>query len=391
MSGRRSGAVAARGRAGGRGRRLLVAALGARRRRAPRRGRDPEAGPGADRLAARTPSGPTSSRRRRRTSTSCSRSRRSGAMVTNGVDRPTSLAERLRHHRRRRARRRPTASTGNQGFGVDEDVRARPRRRRVHDPHRHPRRRRARVHADHRAPSRPTTTSSTAPSPACSATSSRTAGHLARGDHQRRRHRPEHARHAVHAVAARRGRRPDDERGQGARRARRRRPAAPGRPAAPFGVRLDPDRVEHAPSTEAWKPGSVVLVEGSDLVRADIQARFASDEQAVKMRARALEETDRIVGRLLDHVEPDDLVMVVGPTPPQEPRRPQRRGGARARLRARAAALDHHAARRLRQPHRRRADRAHLLRARPTRRDGRPADGDRRRRRLARRAPRRSS
>jgi hypothetical protein len=87
--------------------------------------------------------------------------------------------------------------------------------------------------------------------------------------------------------------------------------------AAPFGVRLDPDRVERA-FTDAFQPGSVVLVEGSDLVRADIQARFASDEQAVKMRARALEDTDRIVGRLLDHVEPGDLVMVVGPAPPQE-------------------------------------------------------------------------
>jgi hypothetical protein len=61
----------------------------------------------------------------------------------------------------------------------------------------------------------------------------------------------------------------------------------------------------------------VVLVEGSDLVRADIQAKFASDEQAVKMRARALEDTDRIVGRLLEHTAPDDLVMVVGPAPPQ--------------------------------------------------------------------------
>jgi hypothetical protein len=87
--------------------------------------------------------------------------------------------------------------------------------------------------------------------------------------------------------------------------------------AAPFGVRLDPDRVERA-FDDAWQPGSVVLVEGSDLVRADIQARFASDEQAIKMRARALEDTDRIVGRLLDHVESGDMVMVVGPTPPQE-------------------------------------------------------------------------
>jgi hypothetical protein len=87
--------------------------------------------------------------------------------------------------------------------------------------------------------------------------------------------------------------------------------------AAPFGVRLDPDRVERA-FDAAWRPGAVVLVEGSDLVRADIQSRFASDEQAVKMRARALADTDRIVGRLLEHVEPSDMVMVIGPTPLQE-------------------------------------------------------------------------
>lgn len=87
--------------------------------------------------------------------------------------------------------------------------------------------------------------------------------------------------------------------------------------AAPFGVRLDPDRVERA-FEDAWRPGSVVLVEGSDLVRADIQSKFASDEQAVKMRARALEDTDRIVGRLLAHVDDRDMVMVMGPTPPEE-------------------------------------------------------------------------
>ena len=62
--------------------------------------------------------------------------------------------------------------------------------------------------------------------------------------------------------------------------------------AAPFGVRLDADRVVDA-FADAWKPGSVVLVEGSDLVRADLAARFASDEQAVKIRADALERTDR--------------------------------------------------------------------------------------------------
>jgi len=85
--------------------------------------------------------------------------------------------------------------------------------------------------------------------------------------------------------------------------------------AAPFGVRLDDDRVERA-FAATWKPGSVVLVEGSDLVRADLAARFASEDQAVKIRAHALESTDRLVGRLLDHVGEGDAVVVVGPAPP---------------------------------------------------------------------------
>ena len=87
--------------------------------------------------------------------------------------------------------------------------------------------------------------------------------------------------------------------------------------AAAFGVRLDDDRVVRA-FTDAFTPGSVVLVEGSDLVRADLAARFASDDQAVKIRAHALEATDRMVGRLLEHVDAADAVMVVGPTPPSE-------------------------------------------------------------------------
>ena len=82
-------------------------------------------------------------------------------------------------------------------------------------------------------------------------------------------------------------------------------------------MRLDDDRVVRAFS-DAWRPGSVVLVEGSDLVRADLAARFASDDQAVKIRAHALAATDRIVGRLLDHVDAGDMVMVVAPTPPGE-------------------------------------------------------------------------
>jgi hypothetical protein len=87
---------------------------------------------------------------------------------------------------------------------------------------------------------------------------------------------------------------------------------------APFGVRLDPDAVLAA-FRNAWTDRSVVLVEGSDLVRADLAGRFASDEQRDRLRARALRDTDRLVGRLLAQVDAKrDAVIVVGPAPPQE-------------------------------------------------------------------------
>jgi hypothetical protein len=87
---------------------------------------------------------------------------------------------------------------------------------------------------------------------------------------------------------------------------------------APFGVRFDSSAVLAA-FRRAWTPQSVVLVEGSDLVRADLAGRFASDEQRERMRTRALRDTDRLVGRLLESVDPQrDAVMVVGPVPPQE-------------------------------------------------------------------------
>ncbi len=88
-------------------------------------------------------------------------------------------------------------------------------------------------------------------------------------------------------------------------------------PSAPFGVRLDPDAVLGA-FRDAWTDRSVVLVEGSDLVRADLAGKFASDEQRDRLRARALRDTDRLVGRLLAEVDAKrDAVIVVGPAPPQ--------------------------------------------------------------------------
>jgi hypothetical protein len=89
-------------------------------------------------------------------------------------------------------------------------------------------------------------------------------------------------------------------------------------PEAPFGVRLDPDVVLDT-FRQSWTDRAVVLVEASDLVRADLAGRFASDEQRVRLRTRALRDTDNLVGRLLDDVDPQhDAVIVVGPAPPTE-------------------------------------------------------------------------
>jgi len=87
---------------------------------------------------------------------------------------------------------------------------------------------------------------------------------------------------------------------------------------APFGLRLDPDAVVAGFDT-AFTDRSVVLVEGSDLVRAALASKFASSEQGDRMIARALRDTDRLVGRLLERVDPArDAVIVVGPVPPDE-------------------------------------------------------------------------
>jgi hypothetical protein len=61
----------------------------------------------------------------------------------------------------------------------------------------------------------------------------------------------------------------------------------------------------------------VVLVEASDLVRADDYKPFASPEQEERLRQHALAETDAMVGRLLAHVDlRRDAVVVYGPVHP---------------------------------------------------------------------------
>ena len=84
---------------------------------------------------------------------------------------------------------------------------------------------------------------------------------------------------------------------------------------APFGVRLDQGAVVDA-FRDAWRSKSVVLVEGSDLVRADIEGQLSSDARE-RLRDRALRDTDRLVGKLLAEVDlRHDAVIVVGPAPP---------------------------------------------------------------------------
>jgi hypothetical protein len=87
---------------------------------------------------------------------------------------------------------------------------------------------------------------------------------------------------------------------------------------APFGVRLDNTAVVSS-FDDAWRATrSVVLVEGSDLVRADIEGQLSSEHAREKLRDRALRHTDRLVGRLMQHVDlARDAVIVVAPAAPE--------------------------------------------------------------------------
>lgn len=84
-------------------------------------------------------------------------------------------------------------------------------------------------------------------------------------------------------------------------------------PTAPFGRRLDRDVVLEIFDDE-WRDDAVVLVEASDLVRADAYRSRVTADQRTRMRAQAIEWTDELVGGLLERVDPErDAVVVVGP------------------------------------------------------------------------------
>jgi hypothetical protein len=89
-------------------------------------------------------------------------------------------------------------------------------------------------------------------------------------------------------------------------------------PRSPFGTRLDADVVVDR-FRDAWqapdgRDGGLVMVEASDLARTLRYRSNVDSSRYADMRAEALADTDRLVGRLLDEVdESRDAVMLVSP------------------------------------------------------------------------------
>jgi len=88
-------------------------------------------------------------------------------------------------------------------------------------------------------------------------------------------------------------------------------------PHAPFGVRMDND-VAYRAFKGSWNNGGVVLVEGSDLLRADLYSDFLTADELRVQKQAALRRTDALVGRMLADVDPArDAVFVVSPASPR--------------------------------------------------------------------------
>jgi hypothetical protein len=86
---------------------------------------------------------------------------------------------------------------------------------------------------------------------------------------------------------------------------------------APFGRRLDPGKVA-ASFADAWAGNDVVLVELSDLERADAYGDVATPAARRDARAAAVRRSDELVGALLRTIDRDrTLVLVVSPVAPR--------------------------------------------------------------------------
>ena len=82
---------------------------------------------------------------------------------------------------------------------------------------------------------------------------------------------------------------------------------------APYGLSMDRSAAVRA-FDRAFVDRSVVLVEASDLVRADSYRSYVSPVRKEVMTGQAIHRSDRLFGRLLERVDPKrDAVLVVGP------------------------------------------------------------------------------
>lgn len=87
----------------------------------------------------------------------------------------------------------------------------------------------------------------------------------------------------------------------------------------PSGVALDADAVLETTS-EVWGESDVVLVELSDLLRAEAVEGVVTPEVSEEAAAAALQRTDALVGELMELVDLEtDLVLVVSPVSPVGP------------------------------------------------------------------------
>jgi hypothetical protein len=88
-------------------------------------------------------------------------------------------------------------------------------------------------------------------------------------------------------------------------------------PTAPFGVRADLDATLDAFAT-AWEASDLVVLEASDLERADRYTDVATPQARATAREAAFASADRLVAGALERVDLErDLVVVLGPTDPR--------------------------------------------------------------------------
>lgn len=84
---------------------------------------------------------------------------------------------------------------------------------------------------------------------------------------------------------------------------------------APFGRRADPER-HLAALEDALRRADVVAIDPGDIERAAEFASVAEPSIAAAARARALADTDALLGRVVESLPPRTLLLVVSPLPP---------------------------------------------------------------------------